>query len=408
MRFFRDLLLAALVTGVVVLLAELSLVLAGVKYQGSFFTSEPERGYAFRPYARAWFEDEGDNLVTINSDGMDDKEWSIARPPGVVRIAVIGSSEVAAEQVQREQKFQAVMERRIASALNRSRNSIEVLNFGVGGYNLPQEYLTLQHQVWKYQPQIVILGTTSMALVRSDRKLATDVIPGTPFYDCVNGRLVADRPALPAKSASGLRIRNAVANIVNRSRILLALNEARINGAKLLAHYKQKLSKRPSSAPGQEALAMTDEVYNPDNPVFENAWRVEDCFFRAMKEECGRHGAEFWVVVFDREKSINPNAEERQAYARKVGVASLFLTDERMAKQAKDAGINTLMLGPDMLKYAEAKHKALHGFFNTPFNTGHWNAEGHKAAGQLISAALLLRSQVLRDLPRTTASLQDK
>jgi hypothetical protein len=79
-----------------------------------------------------------------------------------------------------------------------------------------------------------------------------------------------------------------------------------------------------------------------------------------------------------------------------------------MAKQAEDAGINTLMLGPDMLKYAEAKHKALHGFFNTPFNTGHWNAEGHKAAGQLISAALLLRSQVLRDLPRTTASLQDK
>ena len=396
MRFFRDLASAALITLAVLGVVEVALVLAGVKYQGSFFNREPERGYAYRANARGWSVDEGDNFLSINSDGMADRQRSVAHPPGVIRIAVIGSSEVAAEQLPRRLTFEGEMERQLAQALQRPIGSVEVLNFGVAGYNLQQEYLTLHNHVWKYQPDIVVLGTTSMALIRSVPKLFPDFVPGTPFFDCAH--IPEDDAYHPAATPSlSRRLRDRFADFANQSRILLALNEAHTNALKLLAGYRAKLSRsKPQAIVGNAPLPTTDSVYNPDDPIYAKSWEVEDCIVRAMKRDSDRHHAEFFLVVFDRSKAIDPNAREREAYARKVGVHSLFQTDERMAERAEHDGINTLLLGPPLLQYAEQQHVALHGFYNTAYNMGHWNLEGNKAAGDLISTALLQHSQVLQ------------
>jgi hypothetical protein len=38
-----------------------------------------------------------------------------------------------------------------------------------------------------------------------------------------------------------------------------------------------------------------------------------------------------------------------------------------------------------MQAYADAHHAFLHGFPNTRLGTGHWNADGHQVAGELIA-----------------------
>ncbi|HLH05183.1 MAG TPA: hypothetical protein VKX25_20610 [Bryobacteraceae bacterium] len=403
MRFFKDCFLAALITVGVLLIVELGFRAAGVKYTGSFFNHEPERGYSYRPNARGWAVNEGDNFLTVNSDGMVDRERSVARPPGVLRIAVLGSSEVAAEQMPRDRTFEAEMERQLARALHRPAGSVEVLNFGVAGYNLQQEYLTLHHHVWKYQPDIVLLGTTSMALIRSVPTLFPDYVPGTPMFDCDHIPEGDSPPPAPRLSFSR-RLRNRLADFTNQSRVLLALNEAHTNALQLIAKYRAKLSRsKPKPQPANASLPTTDSIYNPDDPIYAKSWQVEECIVRAMKRDCDRHHAEFFVVVFDRSREIDPDPRARAVYARKIGVSSLFLTDERMAELAQKDGISAILLGPPLLRYVEQNHIVLHGFYNTAYNMGHWNFDGNRAAGEVITQALLDQSQVLQ-ANRTSAS----
>ena len=88
---------------------------------------------------------------------MRDRERSLQRPADTLRVAVVGASEVEAYQVPLEQTFEAVLERELAPDFERQGKRVDVLNFGVAGYSLAQQYLTLQNHIWKYDPQVVVL-----------------------------------------------------------------------------------------------------------------------------------------------------------------------------------------------------------------------------------------------------------
>lgn len=102
-----------------------------------------------------------------NSLGYRDREHAPAKPPGVYRIVVIGDSITAGYQVERtEDTFPALLE----AALQREGHEagdagdaddagdIEVLNFGVTGYNTAQEVETLRSRALRFAPDLVILA----------------------------------------------------------------------------------------------------------------------------------------------------------------------------------------------------------------------------------------------------------
>lgn len=92
--------------------------------------------------------------VTYNSVGLRDKEYSQQKQTGVFRIAVIGDSFVAGEQVNLESTFSKKLE----TLLNKnSQVHYEVINFGVNGYNADSELVLLKEKVKKYSPDLVIL-----------------------------------------------------------------------------------------------------------------------------------------------------------------------------------------------------------------------------------------------------------
>src|SRR3979490_2421452 len=71
--------------------AEIALRVAGYSYP-EFYQADNLRGYALPPNMQGWYRKEGEAFVKINSDGLRDVEHSKTKPPGTIRIAVIGDS----------------------------------------------------------------------------------------------------------------------------------------------------------------------------------------------------------------------------------------------------------------------------------------------------------------------------
>lgn len=91
----------------------------------------------------------------LNADGMREPGITIEKPAGVYRIALLGDSQIEAIQVPLEKSYGKLLEKQLTEILHRP---VEVLNFGVSGYSTVQEYLLMKRNVFKYQPDMVLLG----------------------------------------------------------------------------------------------------------------------------------------------------------------------------------------------------------------------------------------------------------
>ena len=90
-----------------------------------------------------------------NSVGMRDREHNLAKPPGALRIAVLGDSFTMASGVEIEKAYPALLESRFNQG---SRAHVEVLNFGVGGYALIQYLAVIREKALAYDPDLIIIG----------------------------------------------------------------------------------------------------------------------------------------------------------------------------------------------------------------------------------------------------------
>lgn len=91
----------------------------------------------------------------LNADGMREPGITVPKPAGVYRIALVGDSQIEAIQVPLEKSYGKLLEKQLTERLHRP---VEVLNFGVSGYSTVQEYLLMKRNVFKYQPDMVLLG----------------------------------------------------------------------------------------------------------------------------------------------------------------------------------------------------------------------------------------------------------
>lgn len=400
MRFFRDTALSVLTVALTVLLLETALRLAGVRFDASLYTEDPERGYALRPDAQGWSTVENEVYWHNNSEGMHDRPRTLTLPSNALRIAVLGSSETTGGQVALDDTFEAIMERELTRVLKSKWSAVEVLNFGVPGYSLAQEYLTLRDQVWKFHPKIVMLATTSVAMIRNTRALYPNARRGTPFYVLEKGKLIPDPEtrSIAPLDQKRLKWKNRISDWMNRSEILMMANEAlRVKAPEFITGIKARFNRKANAA--NAPLPPTEHIanwtYMPDLPQVQESWQIGDAFFKAMKDDCDAHAAEFWIVVIGTQIEVHPSLLVRAGYTRQLGLPSLLASDRRIAQLAASHGIRTMLLAPPMGEYAASHGIALHGFKNMGLNEGHWNETGHRVAAGLITQELLRSSQVI-------------
>lgn len=113
-------------------------------------STNPLMGYELVPGSAA-FEDNA--WYRINRDGIRDRDYALLKPSGTFRIAAVGDSVTFGFGLELVDTWPKQLERE----LQKTHPHVEVINFGVMGYNTPQEAERIQDKVLKYQPDLIII-----------------------------------------------------------------------------------------------------------------------------------------------------------------------------------------------------------------------------------------------------------
>lgn len=361
-------------------MAEILLRIAGIS-NPHMYESDRFCSYKLFRGLQGYYGKEGAAHIKVNSFGFRDREWTIPKPPGVYRIAVIGDSYIEAAQVEREQMFGAQLEQLLNASRQADQPIIEVLNFGVSGWGTAQALQALRHHVWQFDPDFVLLAFTSGNDVRNNsRELeSTDC---RPFFDIVEGELKLDdrfqqHPMYLYGQLPSTRVK---AQIINSSRLLQVVQRVR----QIWAERRQ-----PAPDPQKQEAGLDDEALRaPVSPEWRAAWDITDRLLVEMNREVTSRGKHFAVMTVTSGVQVHPDPEVRAAAAQKQGVADLLYPDRHLETLAKDAGFTPILLTEPFAAWA-TEHKAfLHGFSNTALGTGHWNATGHHQAAEIAADAV--------------------
>lgn len=126
---------------------------AVVSDRARYLDHDPELGWSPRPGAAT-------PRYRANAAGIRaDRDYPLAPPAGLTRIAACGDSFVHGDFVGAEHTW----ERRLEALLP----ATEVLNFGVSGYGVDQAYLRYRRLARRYGPRIVVIGFMTHDLGRA-------------------------------------------------------------------------------------------------------------------------------------------------------------------------------------------------------------------------------------------------
>lgn len=378
-------------------LCEVGLRLAGIGYP-HFYDFDPVIGAKLRPGIKGYWLKEGGGYVNINRDGLRDREHPLKKPPNTLRIAVLGDSFAEALQVNQAEAFWAVMEKELQGCENFRERNIEVINFGESGFGTTQELLVLQHRVWKYSPDIILLAFYTGNDI-ADNSPVLNQRPTDFFYLLRDGKLVLDE-SRPRKTEKILR-----SNEKHRTWLSSLLSQFytwrhdTFHILQVIEHMEQLVrgwwsSKFSKDSPdvvkqGVEGEGLFIEIYRePADKAWKEAWKVTEAVLLEMRDEIAQKGAKFYVVVLSNNIQVDPRADVRNQVAAYPGIEDVFYPDRRIGRFCQAHGIPVLLLAPYFQEYA-AKHKVyLHGFrtlFRNTLGSGHWNQQGHRLAGQTIA-----------------------
>ena len=255
---------------------------------------DPRLGWHHVPRTRAHWTEEGDGHVRINTLGFRDAERSVRKESGVFRIAVFGDSTTEALQVDLEQTFCQLLEKR----LNQRGIRAEVLNFGVSGYGSLQEYPLYSERGREFNPDLVLQAIfLDNDVADGDRRLATSQ-RGAPFLE--------DTP----EPEFSVDYSAAVASAANYAR------EPVHTVRKLSAMYRMVSARRNKRASMSE-LAVTREAggqvprrfllyQQPRPPEWQHAWQRFERVVARFADTVKRDGSTFALISVPAGQVVHP------------------------------------------------------------------------------------------------------
>jgi hypothetical protein len=406
-RVAADLALVLAGVAIAFLVAEAAVRISGLA-RVSLYTWDADRGWGLKPGAAGWQREEGAGFVSVNSAGFRGPQWMIAKPPDTLRVAVVGDSFTEAPQVAYEQTFCAVAEHALGGCKGLGARKIQLMNFGTDAYGTAQELVTLHRHIWQYSPDMVVLAFFSGNDLRNNSTvLESDKC--RPFYVFEGGKLVLGGPF----ERSRLFYLSCMMRFESRhSQVLNLIGDAKSD---IRSKIKAKQAERPSAgaskpaaraptpatssieggvmrvAAGQPAAlgheaGIEDNIYHPPaTPVWQDAWQVTEGIITMMARETAAHHVPLLVVTLANPPQIYPSPVVRGYYMQTYGSTDIFYPDERIKTLGEREGFAVLNLAAPMQAYADEHHVFLAGFKDTKLGVGHWNADGHRLAGELIA-----------------------
>jgi hypothetical protein len=366
------LMMVAFLMGIV--LFEVFMRLAGLSFP-VFETFDEIRGVKLVPGKEGWYRGEGEAYVRINSLGYRDREHALEKPKGTFRIAVLGDSFTEARQVPIEQTYWHHIGQELDHCKALSGRQIEVLNFGIGGYNTSQEVMTYDLDAKRFAPDLVLLGFFAGNDVQDPDGAEWRV--SSPTYRLVENRLVLDKLAAPPIWKRFFYVG------IHYSRVLELINELRRLWTWAAIKSRNSGDKRFVQI---EVGTLADIYRPPANPDMEASWRLTAALLTDLNDRVRKDGAEFMLATIPEAVQTHPDTAYRDAIKAELGVEDLRYPERRISEIGKAAGFPVITLVERMQN--EAKQRHFHGFANTGFGYGHMNATGHRVMGKILASEI--------------------
>jgi hypothetical protein len=119
--------------------------------------------------------------ITINRWGMRDQDYAQDRPPDTLRAAVLGASSVMGWGVGDGETFEALLEDRLnRDPVSAAFKRVELLNYGIPGYQPPAQLATLERAL-AMQPNAVVYIAAGREVSRAADYLAEVVSKRIPI-----------------------------------------------------------------------------------------------------------------------------------------------------------------------------------------------------------------------------------
>lgn len=428
---------------VAVLVMEVVLITVGYSYP-VLYIADDHRGWSLRPGTSGKGTQAGAGWISVNSEGLRDREYAKSKPDNTIRIAVLGDSFTEAQQVALEDTYWSVMEDTLTSCHNWIGHNVEVINFGVSAYGTAQELITLRHFVWDYSPDLVLLAFYPENDFQDNYNIGAKA---RPYFFIREGELILDnsfkeRPEYRFKLS---RLGRFSYFIVNHSRVLqLAKRTGIIGKLESRAQKFMDLFVNLSDAKiGVQVVEKSTDDRKPMRAVLESNWKRSETtvLHGEVSEEVT---APVGVKGFSMKQSVPHvyifphlinNQDGTENGSQRVGKGPSFtgfdsakaleLTNRLISTMNEEVIRNgsrlTVMIIPEDPSYSPGKpnsHLKDRRFEISPLVTtgkrlgipvlsmdaeflshsldideslyigGHWNEKGHKLAGEMISEAI--------------------
>lgn len=365
--------------GFAILFIEIGLRIAGISYP-EFNRLDTMLGWSPRPGVSGIYAVEGRTEISINLAGFRDINHQAQKPSSTLRIAVLGDSFAEGREVSFEQLFWKVMEVEIAACLPNTWAAIEVINFAVNGYGTGQQVLVLENIVPAFQPDLVLLTIfTGNDITNNSREL--DGHPDRPYFELegddlkINNKHLISDLFLAKRNWSELKIR-----VFNTLRSAQVIRQAYVT-------LKAKFKYSNLSVPQQLSAGLNINLYKePKEHSWEQAWLITEALIKRAAESTNGLDAKLILTTLSNPIQVTPDFQLRTEMARKLGVGNLFYPDRRLAEFANQLNIPVFNLAERLAVFSTGSGKSLHGRMS--FAGGHWNAYGHRIAGQILGMEL--------------------
>lgn len=383
-KFFLNLLLSFFILALCLLAIEIFLrTTHAFGARISWSQPDPVLGWRFIPNAKIVHLGENPKPVvwTTNSDGWKDKNWSLDKPAGTYRVAVLGDSYVEAAQVETEKIFLSQVEKRLQAAGRKT----EWMNFGRSAFTQAEEWLVLKNDIARFKPDLVILFFYPVNDIDDlSPETASDLI--RPFYRVSeNDQLELDTSF---KNTKSYRLKSLISPFKRRS-ALISLFTQRMT--LLQASRLQEKKKESEGLQGYLSLATSTP-----NPVYVKNYGLSKRLIREMVSFSRQEEMKFMLVSIDTPAYL-PEEEARLKAQDPSFKASFF--DQDLEAFASGLQIDFLGLEKPFREYYAKTGRVLHwpmlDYQGRPIeeyagHTGHWNEEGHALVAELLEKRLNL------------------
>ena len=303
------------------------------------------------------------NDVKTNSFGFHSREYSLEKPEGVFRIALIGDSFIEAMQVKQDKTVAALLEQKLNS-LNSRLYRYEVIPFGISSHGTYKNILYFENYAAQFKPDLVI-----DALALND--IEDDFLESDIFFD-QDDKLVM-RPVFSQPGG----VLKPVKKILRKSVLITTLR-------------KSYLIFKSNPKKNSDKLSPSVEILLSEyNDLWQEAWVLQKKLLKNLNETAARNNSSFMLISLTDGYRVHSDLLEKFKATTQGNSIDLDKPEKILSSIAQENSFSYLALNPLFRDRAQRER----GITVWPCD-GHWNEKGHEWTADALFDYLVLQKLI--------------